>query len=333
MAGGAFAELMALSATQTQQSQSAVQQALLDRKRREEAKRNETELAERREKQREEKERKQYFEKQKQEAEAAKRRAEQEKIAEAARQRRADQARDTLLFGPKKAKSLHSSTPSGSSSPKWPSSSTGVKDDVRQKRAPAEHAGPEPLTREELRERKQQAENRRMLAAATAKRPAGMLGTRRAGKRLPGGAMDLMAAPSNNGNDISAAHKSVRERLAAMPNTLTKLNTVKRDVRTIDEIMQDRANAKAAKTLSGDQAKTFDDWFSTTKKKPQAPIPKRPSPTSEWSTPVVGACAMRCRAIVVMLTSSLLQDVRLLPLSQNHLPLPLQLNLPTRPLP
>jgi len=59
---------------------------------------------------------------------------------------------------------------------------------------------------------------------------------------------------------------TVKERIAAMPNTLMKLNTVKRDTRTIDEILQDRAKARVSKVIDGDDAKEFNDWFSTKKK-------------------------------------------------------------------
>jgi hypothetical protein len=281
MSGQAFAQLMALSRSNTDKKQDAVQQALQERKRREEAKRKENEENERKEKQRAEAERKRYFEKQKQEAEMEKRRAEQEKVAEAARQRRKDEQRDSLLYGPKKAKSLHSTSTAPSSS--YPKSSSGVREDVSAKRAPTEKSGALALTREELRERKQQAEQRKMLGFSAPKRPSGTSGgTHRAGRRLPGGAMDMMSTPQSS--DSSKEYRSVRERLAAQPNMLTKLNVVKRDVRSIDEIMRDRENAKAAKTLNGDDAKGFDGWFDT-KKKPQAPAPKS---TSEWSTPVSG---------------------------------------------
>jgi len=63
--------------------------------------------------------------------------------------------------------------------------------------------------------------------------------------------------------------------------TLTKLNVVKRDTRTIDEIVQDRAKAK---TLDGDKAREFSDWFGTSKKKdktsPLAPASSYSSSTS-----------------------------------------------------
>src|SRR5262245_30316594 len=78
------------------------------------------------------------------------------------------------------------------------------------------------------------------------------------GKRLAGGALDIMASPSSS-NDTKSPSQSVKARIAAIPNTLTKLNVVKRDIRTIDEILQDRAKAKG-EVLNGDQAKEFNDW-------------------------------------------------------------------------
>ncbi|KAF9065832.1 hypothetical protein BDP27DRAFT_1331445, partial [Rhodocollybia butyracea] len=63
-----------------------------------------------------------------------------------------------------------------------------------------------------------------------------------------------------------------------MPNTLTKLNTVKRDTRTIDEILQDRAKAKELKTLDGDDALAFDDWFGERKKEKSRPASAEGTP-------------------------------------------------------
>ncbi|KAF8068043.1 hypothetical protein FPV67DRAFT_1780992, partial [Lyophyllum atratum] len=50
--------------------------------------------------------------------------------------------------------------------------------------------------------------------------------------------------------DSSGSSKSVKEWIAAMPNTLTKLNT-----------------RMIFKTLDGDEAREFKDWFGTSKKK------------------------------------------------------------------
>ena len=78
--------------------------------------------------------------------------------------------------------------------------------------------------------------------------------------------MDITTSSTSASQSSSGEHRSVRDRLAALPNTLVKLNQNKRDTRTIDEILQDRQKAKEAKTLEGDQALGFDDWFGTKKK-------------------------------------------------------------------
>jgi len=81
----------------------------------------------------------------------------------------------------------------------------------------------------------------------------------------------------------------VKARIAAMPNGLTKLNINKRDTRTIDEILQDRAKARETKILDGEEAKEFNDWFGGKKKDvPKPPLPPASaSASSGWSTPVI----------------------------------------------
>jgi protein SPT2 len=259
-----FQALMALSATQTKESQSAVQVALVQRQRKEELRRKQQEQQQRVQQEVERKLRMKHFEDQKREEERKSRAEEIERAKEAALQRREDEQRDALRYGPKKAKSISST--SGSPSPKWPSSSSQnrTREEVRRLRLPDDEDddAPEFLTREEKRERKQQQEMRRLFN--TSKRSSHTSGYSKSGKRLPGGAVDITTM--SQASDASSASKSVKERLAAMPNTLTKLNTVKRDTRTIDEILQDRAKAKEGKVLDGDEAREFTDWFSSSKK-------------------------------------------------------------------
>ncbi|KAK2460149.1 hypothetical protein APHAL10511_007828 [Amanita phalloides] len=249
-----FQALMALSASQTKESQSAVQVALQDRQRKEAARRREQEDKERKEKEREKKVRMMHFEEQKKEQERLRREEEKRKAMELALQRREDEQRNALLFGPKKAS-------------KWPTSTSGAKEAVRRGRLPSgdnDDGGQVAIgsffTREELRQRKQAAEQRRLMHASS-RRSSGAGGYSKQGKRLPGGAVDSTAPSSatDSGN-----FKSVKDRLAAQPITLTKLNVIKRDTRTIDEIVQDRAKAKI---LDGDKAREFSDWFGTSKKK------------------------------------------------------------------
>jgi protein SPT2 len=262
-----FQALMALSASQTKQSQSAVQSALQERQRKETARRKEQEENDRKDKEREAKLRLKHFEEQKKQEERLRREEQKLQAMEAARQQREDEQRSALLYGPKKAS-------------KWPTSASGAKEAVRRSRLPSgddEGADDAPtglsLTREELRQRKHAAEQRRLYALP--KRSSGA-GYSKQGKRLAGGAVDITTTPGSGAG--SGKFKSVKDRLAAQPMTLTKLNVVKRDTRTIDEIVQDRAKAKI---LDGDKAREFSDWFGTSKKKDKT---SPPAPASSYSS-------------------------------------------------
>jgi protein SPT2 len=277
-----FQALMALSATQTKQSQSVVQSQLAQRQRNEEQKRKQAELADKKRREMEDKLRMKHFEEERQRQERAKRAEAEEKARQAALERREEEQRSALRYGPKKAKAVASAA-SGSSSPKWPSSASQsrTREDVRKRRAPNnddDDSAPDFLTREEKRERKQQQEMRKLFNPTRRSANAGG-GYSKAGKRLPGGAIDVTTTPQMQ--DSASSNKSVKERITAMPNTLTKLNTVKRDTRTIDEIVQDRARMKDLKTLDGDEAREFNDWFGSSKKKEAAR--KQPSPSSATS--------------------------------------------------
>ena len=269
---------MALSATQTRESQSAVQTALAQRQQKEELRRKQQEERERQEHEIERKLRLKHFEDQRREEERERLAQQAEKATEAARRRREEEQRDALRYGPKKVKAVNSR--SGSPEPKWPTSSTHnrTREEVRKRRFPDEddEDGPEFLTREEKRERKQQQEMRKLFN--TTKRSSHAGGHSKSGRRLPGGAFDV--ATTSKTSDPSSPSKSVKERLAAMPNTLTKLNVVKRDTRTIDEILQDRAKAKEGKVLDGDDAREFADWFSSSKEKDAAKKPSNLSATN-----------------------------------------------------
>ncbi|KAJ4480151.1 hypothetical protein J3R30DRAFT_3469785 [Lentinula aciculospora] len=271
-----FASLMALSATYTQASQDQAQAKLAERTRREaEAKKRQLEQ-EKKDREREAQMRLKHFEQQKKDEERKKRKEEERKAIEAAVERRKAAERDALLHGPAKKSSSHRT-----------SSASQVR-----RRAPANDAddddGPksEPLTREELRERKLQAELRRQFTSA--KRSTTTGGYHRHGKHLPGGAVDITTTGLPSTGSSSG---SVKARLAAIPNTLTKLNTVKRDTRTIDEILQDRAKAKEQKILDGQDALAFDDWFGTKKKEKSRPSSL--GPASGENTPKSAASASR----------------------------------------
>ncbi|KAJ3983834.1 hypothetical protein F5890DRAFT_128301 [Lentinula detonsa] len=272
-----FASLMALSATYTQASQNQAEAKLAERNRREaEAKKRQLEQ-ERKEREREAQMRFKHFEEQKKEEERKKRKEEERKAIEASVERRKAAEREALLHGPAKKSSLHRASNSTSQARRKALTDRDDDDD-----------GPksEPLTREELRERKLQAELRRQFTSA--KRTTATGGYQKHGRHLPGGAVDITTtgppAPSSSSG-------SVKARLAAIPNTLTKLNTVKRDTRTIDEILQDRAKAKEQKILDGQEALAFDDWFGTKKKEKSRP--SSIGPTSRENTPKSTASVSR----------------------------------------
>ncbi|KIK91600.1 hypothetical protein PAXRUDRAFT_621660 [Paxillus rubicundulus Ve08.2h10] len=253
-----FAALMALSASQTKEAQNAVQTALQQRQRNEELKRKKQEDLERKQREEDAKLRQKRFEDDKKQRELEARKEAEQARLEAEQARREEEVRATLLHGPKKARHQ---------GPRWPSSSTGAKEEVRrrglmQEGDDASRAGSPAmaLTREEKRRRRVEAELRRTYQL---KRNSSFFGYSKAGRPLPGGAIDATSAPTS---ESGAPTQSVKARLAALPNTLTKLNVNKRDTRTIDEILQDRAKAKIA-TLDGDEAREFSDWFGKAKKK------------------------------------------------------------------
>ncbi|KAG9017995.1 hypothetical protein FRB90_012720 [Tulasnella sp. 427] len=127
------------------------------------------------------------------------------------------------------------------------------------------------LTREEKRMakdplRKDEVKNRK--AGATASR-------QRRDNRLPGGALNATdsagssASPSGSRISSPAANgMTARARLTShFAPTLTKLNTEKRDTRTIDEITRDLKRGRIGGSgevdsiLSGEKAQNFGDWF------------------------------------------------------------------------
>lgn len=278
MSNSAWSKLMALSRAQTEEAQSSVQSVLIQRQQKEDLRRKQQEEKERKERELETKLRLKHFEEVKKQEELKARREQEIEAKERERKRREEKERDALRYGPKKSRSI------GSGSPKYPSSNS----DSRRGRLQAcdDDDGPAPmaLTREEKRKRKEENALRRGLALG--KRSSHASG-RRTAARLPGGAVNI-ASPGPGSLD-SGAHQSVKARIAAMPNGLTKLNINKRDTRTIDEILQDRAKARETKILDGEEAKEFNDWFGGKKKdvsKPPLP-PASASASSDWSTPVI----------------------------------------------
>ncbi|KAI6024721.1 hypothetical protein BKA83DRAFT_29239 [Pisolithus microcarpus] len=271
-----FAALMALSASQTKEAQSVVQTALLERQRNEEMKRKKQEEFEQKEREEQAKLRRKHFEEEKKQQELEAKRAADMARLEAEKARREEEARKALLYGPKKAK--------------WPTSNGTARDEVRKRRFPSDDEGDSrsgspatALTREEKRQRRLEAELRRSYSG---KRSSIGAGYNKAGRRLPGGAIDATSAPLA---DSESNAQSVKARLAALPNTLTKLNVNKRDTRTIDEILQDRAKAKHG-ILDGDEAREFNDWFGKSKKKELVPSSSQSS-SGQGSGPASGAAS------------------------------------------
>ncbi|KAK0204481.1 hypothetical protein DFS33DRAFT_1320472 [Desarmillaria ectypa] len=270
-----FAALMALSATQTRESQKSVETALAERQRRERERRQKQDEADRKQRELEAKLRLKHFEDEKREKERQRLKEEKAKALEAARLRREEEERDHLRYGAKKP---------GKSDMKWPSSSsqTQTQESVRKRRLPVdddEASGATVLTREEKRQRKEQAQYRNEFRSPR-RTPA--KGYSKAGRQLPGGAIDVMTTTPGLPPLSSSAGMTTKERLTAVPMHLIKLNTNKRDTRTIDEIVKDMQQEKKRKTLSGEDAKAFSDWFSDKKK--TTTVPETPKTAASASS-------------------------------------------------
>ncbi|THH19255.1 hypothetical protein EW146_g1876 [Bondarzewia mesenterica] len=271
--GSFFAALMALSQSQTRESERAVQSVLEERRRKEQVRRKQQEEREAKERELQAKIRMQRLEEERKDRERQEKR-EQERLAkQREKERREEEQRQVLLHGPKKAKD---------GGPRWPSSSSGVRDDVRRRRMPSDddESGGTALTREEKRKRRLEAELSRDYHQI--KRSSFISSYSKVGKRLPGGAVDITTTSQPPPPASGDGSMSVRARLAAMPNTLMKLNVVKRDTRTIDEILRDRQKARESKLLEGEDAREFHDWFGTKSKTSEKSTPS-PAPTPSAS--------------------------------------------------
>jgi protein SPT2 len=270
-----FADLMALSATQTRATEATVAAQLEARKAKaaQQAKDQASREAKAREEERLRRER--YFANQEKEKEKEEKRREEMMEKERVRERREEKERDRLRYGNNAA-----SKKSGAVFGKLKEETRNY---AREKGLDNDGGGvgtlngthmnkaENMLTREELRERRAKAEEKRMLAAMTgtgSRRGASGSGAfRRTGTKLRGGVLDIEGPLNATIAGGGGGAKTVRERIAAMPITLTKLNTNKRDTRTIDEIVRDREKEKRAATLEGDAARSFDGWFDSPPKK------------------------------------------------------------------
>ncbi|KIM39396.1 hypothetical protein M413DRAFT_19846 [Hebeloma cylindrosporum] len=288
-----FANLMALSATNTRQSQLAVESALQERRRKEALQRKQQEEREAKEREQEKKLRLRRLEEQKREQERQLR-LEQERQAKAlALQRKEEAQRVALRHGPKKAAQLAAagaaagSSGSGGGGPKWPVSASAA---AKAARALDDSDGESPglgLTREELRKKKQEAELRKMYKESR-KPTQSSKSSNKNGLRLPGGALNVVK-PEDEEEDPASTQGSVRDRLLNKPNMLTKLNTVKKDQRTVFEQLDDARAAK--KVLEGHEALNF-DWWSSSKKK-ETEKKTSPAPRSSTAPPSTNSPAPR----------------------------------------
>ena len=255
---------MAISASNTQASQRAAQQALAEKKRKEEEDMRKQAERERKEKELEARMRLKHFEDEKRERERKEREEKLNEEKERRREKKEAMARDKLLGNVKKS--------SRSRSPSYPSVNPGLRDELRKKRLPSdeEEDGASFLTREEKRERRRMADLN--FGAGRSKRVTiGTGASQKSRKVLRGGGVD--AGDTGPGQNSAGSSQSIKARLAAMPNTLQKLNVNKRDTRTIDEIVRDRERNKEGRVLNGEQAKEFNDWFG--KKKDTTGLAKR----------------------------------------------------------
>ena len=250
MTSNGFAALMELSQARTQESTRAADSIQTERRRKEEARRRQQEEEDRKERERQAKMLRYQLEEQKREKDRQLKREQEREAKRKMMERREEEQRQAMLYGPKKGRERTSRYPTSSTASRRVSDDDGEGD-----------AGPA-LTREEKRERRLQLQ-----FSQNATRSSGSsAGASRAGRRFPGGALNGTARHSQTGGGSASGSRSVRARLTAMPNTLTKLNTVKRDTRTIDEILRDRAKARENKTLEGEEARDFHDWFGSKSK-------------------------------------------------------------------
>ncbi|TRM65075.1 hypothetical protein BD626DRAFT_547342 [Schizophyllum amplum] len=260
-----FADLLQLANTQTQQAESQVQAVLKERKRKEAERRKQQEERDRKERELEKARIQRKLEEDRREQERIKRREEEQRAKEAARLKREEEAREQALHGLKKAPPAHKKN-------------RFLEED--EAHASTSRSSSVPLTREEKRERKIQAELRRAFALPKSAKRAG--GYSKYGARLPGGAMDII----DNGDQAGAPGMSTKQRLLSGPIGLTKLNQNKRDTRTTAEIIE--AHQQQAHALNGEEARHFDDWFGN-KKESRSPsaagTPARPAlPSFKKST-------------------------------------------------
>ena len=257
---------MALSATHTKESQRVVEDALQERRRKEAQQKKQQEEREAKEKEQQRKTILRRLEEKKRAEERLQREEAERQAKQLALQRREEVQRDALRYGPKKAAKLagkHSSR--SGDSPNWPSSSSSNRDAVRKPRDPNDDDdGPSglALTREEIRERKHQADLQRTFKSA--KRSTTTSGYSKHGKKLAGAVLDIK---TSGATADSSAGQSVKKRLTSLPLTLRLLGERrKKDTRSELEMLYDSRMKRSGQVLEGDEARNFDGYFTLTKK-------------------------------------------------------------------
>ncbi|KAL5485843.1 hypothetical protein ACEPAI_6885 [Sanghuangporus weigelae] len=277
-----FAELMALSAAQTQDSVAATQQIIQEKRRKEEQRNKEQMEKDKRDREFQVRLIKKKLEEQQQAEERKQKQEEDRRRKEELIRQREEEQRRNLVYG--KDRRAGGSSGGGARSRKGHGGSDDDGEDV----------GGLVLTREEKRQRKLLSDLNKSFPSA---RKGHSSPTSQILKRSyrAGAATNLSESssrsqprhPQQGGSGSNAESLSnIRKKLAAMPPTLMRLGTTKRDVRTIDEIVTDLQKKKEVKVIDGEEArKNGFDWFGEQKKmKKAAPVPSlSPSPETRAS--------------------------------------------------
>lgn len=296
-----FAELMAMSAAQTRDSDATTQRILEEKRRKDEQRKKEQLEKEKKDRElvariaRKKLEDERREEERKRKAEEDRHRKEQVTAMREAEQRK------NLMYG-KDRKSGWGSSGGGGGGGGGRSRKAGSDDDD-------DGAGTQVLTREEKRQRKLNADlNKSFTSTRRNYGSPSMQGMRRPNRTVGGGDPSHQrvseasssrltetrhSQQSNGSNSTEAGNNilSVRKQLASMPPALMKLGAAKRDQRTIDEIVTDLHKKKEAKVIEGDEARRNGDWFGeqkklgNAKKKAMSGSSLSPSPEARGSQP------------------------------------------------
>lgn len=258
-----FAELMAISASQTRESDLATQQILAEKKRKEELRKKEQEERARKEREAEARAIKKKLEEEQREAERRQRAEEDRQRKEQIIQQRREEKRRNLVYG-KERRSGWGSSSGGGRSHKSRSGSDDDDDD-----------GPAALTREEKRQRRLNNDLNKSFTSSRRINAAPAVPPLR--KTMPGRVANNFEVPAVTvrrsqptgvlGDTAKTGLQTMRQQLAALPATLMRVGTNKRDTRTIDEIVTDLQKKKEGKILEGDEARKNGDWFGEKKKR------------------------------------------------------------------